>query len=187
MAVRVPSWAGEVAATLNGKPERSDPGPDGYYRLRREWTAGDELVIEFPLRPRVVRASQEVDAVRGCVAFERGPLVYCVEARDLDKNGDLQRISVVGGTTPSDAPGVDIAGQAMVALKFQGLVGANSSGPKWPYYEQSSDEAGPARTGGRDEHLNGDGPARVDLQAVPYFAWANRGPSEMRVWVPESR
>jgi len=186
VAVRIPSWAGELAATLNGKAAGGVPGPDGYYRLRREWSVGDELVIELPMRPRVVRPSQEIDAVRGCVAFERGPLVYCVEGRDVDKSGNLPSVSVIAGMAPTEAPGLDISGQTMVALKFQGLVRASSVSAKWPYYEQSIEAAGPAEAGGRDEHRNGDGPARAELQAVPYFAWANRGPTEMRVWLPES-
>ena len=28
--------------------------------------------------------------------------------------------------------------------------------------------------------------AAVTLRAVPYYAWANRGPGAMRVWVPAS-
>jgi uncharacterized protein len=182
VAVRIPSWAGEAPGTLNGKPAGSGPGPDGYYRLRREWSVGDELVIELSMRPRVVGASGALDAVRGCVAFERGPLVYCVESRDLGKQASLPRVSVVRGTTPGDAPGLVISGQTMVALKFQGLVTANSENEKWPYYDQS----GRTRGAGQGENLNRDGPAHVELRAVPYFAWANRGPAEMRVWVPES-
>jgi DUF1680 family protein len=27
---------------------------------------------------------------------------------------------------------------------------------------------------------------RVELTAVPYLAWANRGPGPMRVWLPET-
>ena len=86
VAVRVPSWASAASATLNDKPVANGPGADGYCRFRREWSAGDELVIEFPMRPRVVRGSDDIDAIRGCVAFERGPLVYCLEGHDVDKS-----------------------------------------------------------------------------------------------------
>jgi DUF1680 family protein len=34
-----------------------------------------------------------------------------------------------------------------------------------------------------------DGPSRrpVELTAVPYYAWANRDPGPMRVWIPRAR
>ena len=90
----VPSWCEPIAAPTGAceiaaarpvvgdggdyDPERqpvsgAEPGTDGYLRFRREWSVGDELVVEFPLRPRVVRASDDIDGVRGCVAFESGP------------------------------------------------------------------------------------------------------------------
>ena len=71
------------ACTVNGSSVGVEPDATGYLRLRREWSAGDEVVLELPLRPRAVGAAAEIDAARGCVAFERGPLVYCVEGIDL--------------------------------------------------------------------------------------------------------
>ena len=194
VAVRVPSWAGEAVATLNGRAVANGPGADAYWRFKREWSAGDELVVEFPMRPRVVVASGEVDAIRGCVAFERGPLVYCLEGRDLDKRGDLHGVSVVGGTAPVDAPGLDIAGQDVVALRVRAVVRTEVVSPKWPYYDEGDDpHVRPEQQAAQPEAAQGDPPGAsgaggaspVELRAVPYFARANRGPTDMRVWVPK--
>jgi DUF1680 family protein len=174
IALRVPSWATDATTTLNGRALSAEPGGDGYLRLRREWSAGDELVVEFPLRPRVVRASDDIDGARGCVAFERGPLVYCVEGYDLASEHPLRDISV-WARVPKEEPGVDIGGQQMVALKLQGH--ARSSGdPAWPYFDAGS--ANPSVERGETD---------LEVRAIPYFAWANRGASDMRVWVPERR
>jgi hypothetical protein len=51
------------------------------------WAAGDEVRLELPVQPRWTEPDPHVDAVRGCVAVERGPLVYCLESTDND--GDL--------------------------------------------------------------------------------------------------
>jgi DUF1680 family protein len=174
IALRVPSWATDVTTNLNGRSVGGGPGPDGYLRLRREWSAGDELVVEFPLRPRVVRASDDIDGARGCVAFERGPLVYCVEGRDLTGEHNLRDISVLA-KVPKEEPGLDIDGQQVVALKLQGHA-RSTGGPAWPYSGASSADPGAERA-----------EADLEVRAIPYFAWANRGASDMRVWVPERR
>jgi uncharacterized protein len=172
IALRVPSWATDVTTTLNGRALGDEPGADSYLRLRREWHSGDELVVEFPLRPRVVRASDDIDGARGCVAFERGPLVYCVEGYDLAGEHNLRDISVLA-TVPKEEPGLDIVGQEVVALKLQGHT-QSSGGPAWPYFDAGSvkPNAEPNATG-------------LEVRAIPYYAWANRGASDMRVWVPE--
>jgi DUF1680 family protein len=145
---------------------------------------GDELVIEFPMRPRVVRASDNVDSVRGCVAYERGPLVYCVEGRDVPARGTLEGISVASSRAPAEVPGLDISGHSMVGLALEGKAGTGPTPAQWPYYVTATERARTAGSGGA--HPDG-GAVGVDLVAVPYFAWANRGGSDMRVWLPEHR
>jgi hypothetical protein len=108
------------------------------------------------------------------VAFERGPLVYCVEGYDLAGEHNLRDISVLA-KAPKEEPGLDIHGQQVVALKLQGH--ARSSGdPAWPYFDAGS--ANPSVERGETD---------LEVRAIPYFAWANRGASDMRVWVPERR
>jgi uncharacterized protein len=196
LALRVPAWAQDMSANLNGRPVGGHPGADGYFRHEREWSAGDELVIEFPVRPRIVRPSDDIDSVRGCVAFARGPLVYCLEGRDVPVTGTIEGVSVVGGREP-EAEELDVNGQAMVGLKFEGVVRTERAPSRWPYYYDEYHQGGgngPEAPGrGRDagsEPRGGEagGPvSRAELHAVPYFAWANRGQSDMRVWLPEHR
>ena len=40
------------------------------------------MELELPMSPRFVQSHPYVDATRGCVAIERGPLVYCIEQAD---------------------------------------------------------------------------------------------------------
>jgi DUF1680 family protein len=79
LSVRVPAWAGEAVLVDRG---RRRPVGAGYAVVDAEWAEGDEVRLELPVRPRWTQPDRRVDAVRGCVAVERGPLVYCLESTD---------------------------------------------------------------------------------------------------------
>jgi hypothetical protein len=82
LAVRIPAWSEVTGFRLNDDPERPVPPAGGYLLLRRAWRPGDRVTVELDVTPRVRRPDRRVDAVRGCVAVERGPPVYCFEQAD---------------------------------------------------------------------------------------------------------
>ncbi len=140
----------------NAKTSGSQKG----YALTRTWKKGDVIELNLPMPVRRVLAHEKVEANRGRVALQRGPLVYCVEAVD---NGGLRTDAIV---LPDDAQlhvvrrkdllgdVVVITGEAKVAFE-----------PRW-----------------------GE-PAKVrphTMVAVPYYAWANRGEGYMDVWLPRT-
>ncbi|HEY6498935.1 MAG TPA: beta-L-arabinofuranosidase domain-containing protein [Streptosporangiaceae bacterium] len=174
VAIRVPDWAPDATAALNGRDLGVVPGDDGYLHVRREWAAGDDLVVSFPLAARTIRPSARIDAVRGCVAFERGPLVYCFEGVDLPGAGaradGLTGARVLSGARAAEVPGMSVSGHTVTALAVPGALGPARE-PGWPYL----DAVAPARI-----QVTG-----VELTAIPYYAWANREPGDMRVWIPE--
>ena len=73
-------------------PEISD---DGYCTIERKWKAGDEVLVHFDMEPRTVRAHESVEADRGMLCVERGPLVYCAEQAD---NTDVTEARIKTGT-----------------------------------------------------------------------------------------
>jgi DUF1680 family protein len=171
VSLRIPSWALGASCTLNGGAVEADPS-GGYLRIERDWQAGDELVLELPLRARVVDAANEIDAVRGCVAYERGPLVYCVEGMDLPDGVHLDAVSVDATSEPAEQPGFDVSGHSVVALSLEGRAEDVPSNNGWPYPERNGDSALPSHA--------------LALKATPYYSWGNRGATSMRVWVPRS-
>lgn len=174
LAIRVPGWAAEVSVTLNGRPAPAEPDGDRYLRISRIWAEGDELDVEFGLRARTIYPGPDLDAVRSCVAYERGPLVYCFEGVDVAGTGRLRGAAVRTGARPSETPAVDVAGHRVTGLCVPGQV-ADRSPDGWPYLDHPP--GGADGTAGR--------PARdIELHAIPYYAWANRGPGDMRVWIP---
>ena len=161
LALRVPAWAAR-ARRSTARPVRA--------RLRDassgSGSAGDEVRLELPLAPRWTFPDPRVDAVRGCVAAERGPIVYCLESTDQERD-TLDGVAVDTSAPPAERPLAEDAGGG-VGLEAPGewLSDVRHAGV-WPY------DGGPVTE--RDT---------TRLALVPYHAWGNRGPSTMRVWVP---
>jgi DUF1680 family protein len=164
LSLRVPAWA--HSAILDGEPVT----PGDYAALTRRWRAGDRVALEVDVSPRFTAPNPRIDAVRGCVALERGPIVYCVEEHDLPAGTDLAAVAVDPAADPVDSgpiaqlgdlPGVALAG---VARDLGG----------WRQSEYRDLRELPAAASA----------APTPLLAVPYFAWANRDEGGMRVWIP---
>jgi DUF1680 family protein len=157
LSLRVPGWC--RSAVLSGP---DGPGPRavgaGYAELTRPWRAGEVTVLDLELPVRVTEPDPRVDAVRGCVAVERGPLVYCLESADLPPGVALEELRWDPRRAPVAVPRPDL-GEAVVGVTVP-VVRAPLSG------------SGPAGADG------------LSAGAVPYFAWANRGTEAMRVWIP---
>jgi DUF1680 family protein len=151
LSLRVPAWA--VGARLDG--EVVEPGAA---TVRREFTAGDEVKLELPVRPRWTFPDHRIDAVRGCVAVERGPVVLCAESTG-DEPDNLDELTVDTRVPPEDAAsGATVRGR--FALPAKGV---------WPYTPEPQEN---------------DLSDFVPVHLVPYHRWARRGPSTMRVWLP---
>ena len=69
---------------------------DGYFCIDRRWRKGDKVEVHFDMEPRTVKANNKVEADRGRIAVERGPIVYCAEFPD--NNFDI--FSVFMNRTP---------------------------------------------------------------------------------------
>ncbi len=181
VALRIPSYASGVSLTLGGTPLGVEPDGHGYVRIRRSWVAGDELALTIPLRPRAIYASDQLDGSRGCVAFERGPLVYCIEGVDVAAAAPGETAATLPGFSADplqrvgESPAVEVASERVVALRVGGRLRRLGT-PSWPYGEG---RAALCSAGAGED-------AAVEVQAVPYYCWANRRPSDMRVWVPVS-
>lgn len=111
LALRIPAWA--EGATLDGWPA----APGTYASVSRVFRAGDEVRLELPLHPRSVRAHPRVDAARGCLAIERGPLVYAVEEPDQEEGVVVDDLRVEAGVTVTSEHRPELLGGVTV-LRF---------------------------------------------------------------------
>lgn len=173
MKIRIPSWVrGQVVPSdlyrysdgkrlgysvkVNGQPVKSEL-QDGYFTIERRWKKGDKVEVHFDMEPRVVKAHAKVEADRGRVAVERGPLVYCAEWPD----NDFDITSVLVNRRPQfetvDKPDM-LCGLTEIKTGAQ-VLGYDSEG----------------RLTASD----------VELTLIPYYAWAHRGSGNMMVWLPQ--
>jgi DUF1680 family protein len=169
LSLRVPQWCRDVRVRC-GEETYDSSAVDGWLRLERTWAPGDRVVLELGLEPRLTAADPRVDAVRGCVAIERGPLVYCLEQVD-HPGGGLDDIVVDTSRPLAVKHRPDLLGGVTTVV----AAGRRRHLPDagwWPY--TTADE--PERHGGDP----------VELTAIPYYAWANRQDGAMRVWLPTS-
>jgi uncharacterized protein len=96
VALRIPAWSAATGVTVNNSSERMVPSLQGYLRLRRQWRRGDAVRLRLDMAPRWTYPDRRVDAVRGCAAIERGPLVYCFE--QADQPVPLEDLAVIPGS-----------------------------------------------------------------------------------------
>ena len=87
--------------------------PSGQRSAHLEHQAIFTLVLDLDLSPRVTAPDPRIDAIRGTVAFERGPLVSCIESADLP-----------AGVTPSNLSG-------SIPMSSQGRSIARTSRHRW--------------------------------------------------------
>lgn len=161
VALRRPGWA-EESASLTVPPQLAVREQDGYWYLTGVWNPGDKVELTLPMPVRCVAAHPAVREDARQVAFTRGPLVYCAEQVDNGPNLHLLRVNPAASVAQEL---IQMQGRAMTALTLP--VRRIVPTPNAPLYA----EYRPPVT------------EQTALKLVPYFAWANRGEGEMRVWL----
>ena len=161
LSLRVPSWA--HGATLTHRSAGGEATTIDVMGATAEVTAafdeGDVVELDLPMAAEFLRADARVDAVRGCVAVQRGPLVYCAEL-PADSRADLDRLIVSTATPPRYADG-------RVVVTSGWLPAADEP---WPYVGAA--EVAPAMG--------------EQFTLIPYHDWGQSGLCTMRVWLPEA-
>ncbi|BAV10273.1 hypothetical protein SAMN05421788_104357 [Filimonas lacunae] len=172
--VRIPGWTkneavpgdlyGELSAdkkpvkiSLNGQPVEYVM-EKGYAVINRAWKKGDKLEVLFPMEVQRVIANEKVKADIHRFALERGPMVYCLEGPD-NKDSTVQNIVVSKDAAVQVAYKPDLL-KGVTVLQMEG--------------------ASTKRQIGSDVLVR----STQQVTAIPYYAWANRGPGEMEVWIP---
>lgn len=161
LQLRIPDWTDGATIRINGEAVRFET-TDGYATLSREWRDGDIVSLNLPMRTRRVHAHPAVKADAGRVALRRGPLVYCLEG--VDNPPVLNRLALDEDT---------VFGERFEPSLLDGVTVVKAVAR-----QDSLD-------GWDDTLYRGRAPEETtaEITAVPYFAWANRAPGEMLVWI----
>lgn len=157
LAVRIPNWSEEKYSVHKNGEALTPEIKKGYAYI--PVNDGDGLIFKLDGSVKTVYPSPEIAENSACVCFQRGPLIYCAEGAD---NGYVRTLFVDG-----DSP-VEIG-------KFEenllgGTVKLTASGVR--------------KTGNGLYSFKKPPETPVKITLIPYYAWANRGENEMRVWLP---
>ncbi|WP_276480170.1 beta-L-arabinofuranosidase domain-containing protein [Paraflavitalea pollutisoli] len=152
-----PAAAKPLAMTLNGKPLKYEL-VKGYAVINRTWKKGDAIAFELPMDIQRIYAKDSVKDDRNRFALQRGPMLYCLEGPD-NKDSAVQNI-VVDKNAAIQAVEKPTLLNGVTVLQMQG--------------------SSTKRQLNSDELIK----AEQTVTAIPYYTWANRGPSDMVVWIP---
>ncbi|MFI1773492.1 glycoside hydrolase family 127 protein [Thalassobellus citreus] len=141
--------------TVNGKETPSNI-EKGYASINRTWKKGDKIEVHFDMKTRTVKANPAVKVDQGKVSIERGPIVYCAEWPD----NDFDIFGIILNKKP----------EFKVEKKNDLLYGIN----------MIQTEAQSLSYNDQGKLVTKD----VNLNMIPYYAWAHRGSGDMAVWLP---
>ncbi len=156
LTIHVPQHTEKLCIQINGEAAACITD-NGYFRVQRDWQPGDCVSVTFDMPVRRIHANPRVRDAAGKVALARGPLVYCVESVDHD--------AALSAIVLPEVATVHATVEDMVVLQAEGIA------------QRASDRlysVGAVRT------------THVPIRAIPYFAWGNREPGDMQVWIREN-
>lgn len=167
--LRVPGWVDAAKVNVNGQAF-ANAKPGAYLPIHREWKPGDVVRASFPMNVQALASNPRIVENEGRVALQRGPLVYCMEGLDQPSGVDLADAAINPKAQASnfqaelDRNLLD----GVVVLRTEGAVLERAAAqPLYSPYQGASTKA-----------------RRTELRFIPYYAWANRKPTTMQVWVP---
>ena len=160
--LRIPGWCHGASVRVNGRQVPLSPVL-GYAELHRLWKSGDVVVLELPMPAVLMEANPLVEETRGQVAVRRGPVVYCVESPDLGAGEAVASVALPSKIDLQPTP-MSIGKSRMMALTGHAYLLPASDGQLY-------------------QELPATAPKAITIKLIPYFAWANRGASDMSVWM----
>ena len=163
--LRIPGWAKSASVRLNQQPAQTAT-PESYFEIRRDWKVGDVVDLDLPMPVRMMEANPLVEETLNQVAFQRGPVVYCLESPDLPQGVRVPDVCVPADVNLKARYDARLLG-GVVVLEGTLLVQPAENWTGKLYLEVSKAPLQPVKT-----------------QLIPYFVWENRGRSEMSVWLP---
>jgi DUF1680 family protein len=160
--LRIPGWCESPQVMVNGRSEEN-VAPGSYFRLERRWSNGDRVSVALPMSVQRIEAHPRVINNTGFIALQRGPIVYCLE--QIDHDADTHTITLPDDTPLTARRRTDLLGGVTV-ITGEGRTPSPDGWENRLYRPATQTDR-----------------RRVDITAVPYYAWNNRGKDRMTVWI----
>jgi DUF1680 family protein len=164
--LRIPGWAKQSSIKVNDQVVDRDLKAQSYFQIRRIWSAGDRIELDLPMPVQLIEANPLTEEIRNQTAIKRGPIIYCLESIDLPDNVRVSDIAIRPEYQFKTHFDQALLGGVMVLEgKAEHLAGGDWNDT---LYRELSPQ----------EHKD------VNIRLIPYYAWGNRGKSEMTAWMP---
>lgn len=164
--LRIPGWAKSARVTINGRVVANKPESGQYFEIRRSWSAGDNIKLVMPMNVQLLEAHPLVEEARNQAAVRRGPIIYCLESTDLPDNVRIMNVGISPKAKYQDHFVKDLLGGVTVV--------------QTKAYARTEDDWGKKLY----RRISPKKPKTINIRLIPYYAWGNRGDSEMVVWIP---
>ena len=164
--LRIPGWTNSAGVTVNGTLTDRNLTAGQYFQIKRKWSAGDLIELALPMPVQLIEANPLAEDIRNQVAIKRGPIVYCLESIDLPDGVEIMNVAIPPQIKLRSHFEKELLGGVTV-LEGKAHVLAGSNWGQTLYREIEHQE-----------------PKAADIRLIPYYAWGNRGKSEMTVWIP---
>ncbi len=194
LQLRIPGWCENATLLVNGHAIEGQLPSGTYAAVQRVWQPGDVIELSLPMPVRLMESHPAVAANRNKVAVMRGPLLYCVEAPLAEDGEQLWRDGIyfpehmpvtprfekelLGGLTVLRVEALTEAGKQQFVNDVLSQAAPVADSRSWDdvLYRPLATRPLPQPVAGT-----------VQLDLIPYYAWANRGEAFMQVWTPLAR
>jgi DUF1680 family protein len=161
---RIPGWSSGASLTVNGKAVDNLVSGE-YAEVNRSWKAGDKIELNLPMPAKLMEANPLVEETRNQVAVKRGPIVYCLESKDLPKDQKVFNVSL-SSKIDLKPELIQIDGSDIMSLTGKANLRNEANWKNQLYKEISTDKQ------------------TINIRLIPYYAWGNRGHGDMETWIP---
>ncbi len=165
--LRIPGWSKGYSLRINGSYPKVRDRDGGFVIAGRKWNVGDKIELNFEMPATLLESNPLVEETKNQVAIKRGPIVYCMESADLP-NQNVFNVVVPANIKLQPLP-MKIAEGNIIALTGQAKI-LQSENWKNNLYKEVNTNYKP-----------------VNIKLIPYYAWANRGKTDMTVWMNLAR
>jgi len=164
LKLRIPEWASQSYYLLNGERHNVEAGT--FASINRYWKQSDVVELHLNMQPRLIRANPKVESLRNQAAVAYGPLIYCAEIiENKDQKANLNQYLIPFNPKWN------------VTYRPDFLGGVNEITIENAFMHKTLDDT--SLYGNIDDNLTS-----CKLKLIPYYAWSNRGDSEMSVFLP---
>lgn len=163
--LRIPEWCDKATVTVNGELVVAENKANTYTIIHRQWKKGDVIELNMDMDVKLIESNPLVEETRNQTVVKRGPIVYCLEGLDVADGKKIDDVMIQSDIKLIPTK-ITIDGSPIVALKGTARLANEASWQDTLYREV------------------GKSTKTVNISLIPYYAWGNRGKTDMTVWMP---